>query len=137
MDAIECFATFKKKMLEQTFTDITGSSILPGSFTVECMRFNKEAYPEYSTQGVKILFCTSLQFCAVSINKTLSIIEIAALESEEILAEIEFDHNIVGITWDASGCFVVLCDSGGYLHFATSEGLLLFTKKIVTGELSK
>jgi len=52
--------------------------------------------------------------------------------SSDIIADIEFDYDIVTITWHSNGLCLLIGDSNGSVHFVTSQGSLVFSRCIIS-----
>lgn len=81
------------------------------------------------------IVCTSNTTLALSIENSLSLYEVGPLQLSDPLIEVDFDHDIVSLAWDLSESCLVVGDCGGSVHLVTSNGLIMFSKKIVTGKI--
>lgn len=114
------------------FSDcIEGMQPLQGTFTKEIMSLNTETNQE---NNIPIISSCS-KFIAVTIQHTLSVYNIdLSINNHETLFEIEFDENILCITWDVTESCLILGDASGSLHLITCDGNLLFSKKVINGK---
>jgi hypothetical protein len=69
--------------------------------------------------------------CELSILSTISDVGNGNRKNSNIIVETELDHRITSLGWDLSDSCVVAADISGTLHLFTTEGVLVFSKKIV------
>lgn len=49
----------------------------------------------------------------------------------ELISELEFDYELQVISWDKNGQCIIIGDSNGSLHFITSTGSLIFSRRVI------
>lgn len=86
----------------------------------------------YSASGSHVAFAMNHNLTIGKINFQNS--ETLNNCSDEII-DLEFEANILIICWDIKERCLIIADDGGNLHFVTSKGQILFSKKITTGTL--
>ncbi len=97
-----------------------------GNFTEVCNVLDTEV--AYTSK-----ICGSLKYTAVSSSTTLTILNLQEGKNA-VIAEIDFDFELVSNAWDISSECVVVGDAASSIHLVTSEGSLLFSKKLPCGE---
>ena len=69
--------------------------------------------------------------CELSLLSTISDVGNGNRRNSNVIVETELDHRITSLGWDLSDSCVVAADISGTLHLFTTEGVLVFSKKIV------
>jgi hypothetical protein len=76
------------------------------------------------------LLSSVLKYTAICNGSTLTILLNVENKGMTTIAEMDFENTILAITWDKTAGCIVLGDSAGALHLITSDGSLLFSKKL-------
>ena len=85
--------------------------------------------------GIVLLATTKEnRFAALAAGNELSILAIANVHDKKsaVIVETELEHPITTLEWDLSDSCVVVSDNSGTLHLFTNDGILVFSKKIVS-----
>ena len=77
------------------------------------------------------IISNALGHSAICNGVTLTVLDTSA--DARIVSEVDFESELISVSWDAGGECVVVGDSGGTLHLVLSDGSLLFSKKLPIG----
>lgn len=102
-----------------------------GSPIEECARIEIEPGVQHNS-----IVRSSKKYQAVCSGVALTIFDASGTYAEDtIKADLEFDAELVAACWDLSEGCVVIADAGGTLHMVKPDGTVLFSKKIVAGNI--
>jgi hypothetical protein len=112
------------------FMDEVPIPCVSGILAGECIRINLEDTCESCSDN---LLCSASNFRIVCSGSVLYLYKSDKFNSNGMVKEMEFDSTIDSVTWDATECCFVVGDRAGSVHLVTSEGAILFSKKIIAG----
>ena len=72
---------------------------------------------------------------ALSSGNALTLFSVSETAVVSVLAELEFDHDVVALEWDENEECLIAGDSSGTLHMITSEGTVLLSKTLQSGKI--
>ncbi|KAJ1440254.1 hypothetical protein B484DRAFT_476719 [Ochromonadaceae sp. CCMP2298] len=112
------------------FTDGVGFPAFSGVVAEECFRMDREDAEQRNDDSQ--LLCSCSKYSVVASGCALSIFNASQMNADQAVAEIELNASVVCVTWDLTESCMIVGDASGTLHLVTTEGSLLFSKKVVT-----
>jgi hypothetical protein len=113
------------------FTDGVGFPAFSGVVAEECFRVDREDAEQREDDNQ--LLCSCSKYSVIASGCALSIFNSSQMNADQAVAEIELEAAVVCVTWDLTDSCMIVGDASGTLHLVTTEGALLFSKKVVTG----
>ncbi len=86
-----------------------------------------------AAESAKPVTCAALGIIVYSCGSLVTLIDSKASGEDVVIAELEFDQSIIVMCFEPTGSLVVLGDSAGSIHFVTTQGLLVYSKRVIQG----
>lgn len=109
-------------------TSVSGAVELSSRLS-ECVQFAQET----CIDGSLVHASYGLHHVAIANDNLLSIVAPkSAADSEEDIADVEFDETIEAVCWGPDASCIIVGDSNGALHFLTPTGDTIFSHGLLS-----